>query len=335
MPDICFEKEYKSTMLRIGGAMLMFVALFNVLFLLIPIIGEALDSVLNEKTVYIITDLLNDAAYLFSFLFPAGFFYMISKKKRTEPVMTTVRLDKSFPLMLVGGIAVIIAAAYLNAYIMELFGYSRFMEQVASSEVLDENYKLILMVISTALVPAFCEEFLFRGVILSNLLPYGKATAVITSAMLFGLMHQNAGQILYTTVAGIVLGLVYVRTRSIWGGILLHFFNNLISVAEQLFYDRLDEATASEWCLRLEATLFVLGVVCVIILICAERKKKRDFTRSGFGVVLEPDEGYIERRLEKGAAVKLFFTPTVIVFVCISVAQMLLLILMSLGMLEL
>ena len=45
--------------------------------------------------------------------------------------------------------------------------------------------------LATAVVPLFVEEFLFRGVILSQFRKYGDVFAVIASALLFGLLHRN------------------------------------------------------------------------------------------------------------------------------------------------
>ena len=67
--------------------------------------------------------------------------------------------------------------------------------------LLYENYmpgsSPVLVVLCIVIVPAFCEEFLFRGVVLSNLMPYGKGTAIIVISVPFGLMHGNFYQFLY------------------------------------------------------------------------------------------------------------------------------------------
>ncbi len=331
MNDIKYEKEYKGTLTRIGWAMLMFVLMFNLLIPVGALITELLAGQFDEKTVYIVDSIIQSAAYMLSFSIPAMFFYSISKKHSPKPVWTRVRLDKKFPLMLVGTIAVCLAMAYVNYLVMEFFDYSTFYDLYLPDDPLDENYKLILAVISTALVPALCEEYLFRGVILTNLMPYGKVNAVIISSLLFGLMHQNGGQIIYTTVAGIALGLVYVRTRSLWGGMLIHFFNNLFSVFEQLLTDRLVYDKANMICTIMETVIFVVGVICIIVLICAERRNNRTFDDSGFGVVVEADENYIERPLKRGGIGKMFTSPTILIFLIISVLQMVLYVLLALG----
>lgn len=333
MPNNIYEKDYKNLMLRIGFTMLVFVVLINTLFginseLLAPFFDQRMDG----KSAYIVKSIVSSAIYLAVFLLPAGFFKLISIKRNPRPVFTAVRLDKKFPLMMVASIAVVFSMAYVNSYIMEWVGFDYGM---FASDPIDENYKLILSVISSALVPACCEEYLFRGVILSNVLPYGKTNAVIVSAVMFGLMHQNPAQMLYATAAGIVLGLVYIRTRSIWGSFLIHFFNNLISVIQQMLVDRMAYERANKICMVMEALIIVGGVICAIILLCTEHRRKREFNDSGFGVTLEPDESYVEYSLPGTRASKMFFSPTVIIFIIIACFQMVLYMLLSWGVLTL
>ncbi len=332
MPDNIYEKEYRNLMLRIGFAMLMFVLLINTLFVGSELLGVSFERTMDGKSAYILKSLVHSVTYLAVFLIPVGFFKLISKGRNTRPVYNAVRLTKQFPLMLVASIAVVFSMAYVNSYIMEWAGFNY---DMFASDPIDANYKLILTVISSALVPACCEEYLFRGMVLSNILPYGKTNAIVVSAVLFGLMHQNPAQMLYATAAGIVLGLVYVRTRSIWGGVLIHFFNNLISVIQQMLFDRLVYERASQICMIMEAVLVICGVICAVVLLCTERRRKREFNDSGFGVILEPDEGFTEYPLKGGIATKRFFSPTMIIFIVISCSQMALYMLLSWGVLAL
>ncbi len=71
------------------------------------------------------------------------------------------------------------------------------------------------------------EEFLFRGVILRGLLGGWKPWAAIAiSAALFGVMHLNPAQLPIALATGVVLGWVYVRTRSLGLCMLGHAVNN-------------------------------------------------------------------------------------------------------------
>ncbi|NLW74218.1 MAG: CPBP family intramembrane metalloprotease [Clostridiales bacterium] len=308
------EKEYRGTMLRIGAVMLLFLLLFSSLNYVFYLVDGLLSLFLNAKSEEIVSSLLYAAVYLFSFLFPAAFFYMITKKQEEQRILFEVKLGRAFPLMLFASLAAIFTAAHLNS---DMVGIFDFFEVFPYEVELDYNYQLVLEIISTAIVPAFCEEILFRGAILTNLLPYGKTTAILGSAFLFALMHQNPAQLFYTFVAGVVLGLVYVYTRSIWGGIIIHFFNNLLGIIEALLFERLNAEIASKVATIIEAVLFAAGIISAILLFLRAGKKKRDFSESGFGRVFEADVDYVEKPLDGRRAARLFFAPTVIAFTCI------------------
>lgn len=86
-------------------------------------------------------------------------------------------------------------------------------------------------VVTTAVLPAFCEEFYNRGVLLSATSDmkdgWGKALFL---GVMFGLFHQNIQQFFYTFFAGFVFGIVAMKTKSIWHCVYMHFVNNFLSV---------------------------------------------------------------------------------------------------------
>ncbi len=86
------------------------------------------------------------------------------------------------------------------------------------------------LAITLALVPAICEEFAFRGFILSGLTrDYSRPVAIILSAFLFGFLHVLLSlfqQLFNATLLGVVLALLAYQSRSILPGILFHALNN-------------------------------------------------------------------------------------------------------------
>ena len=75
---------------------------------------------------------------------------------------------------------------------------------------------------------ALSEELLFRGVILTGLRPLGRGGAIVVSALLFTVMH---GLLLPNYfVAGLVLGLAAMATRSILVPISIHLFHNIAAL---------------------------------------------------------------------------------------------------------
>jgi membrane protease YdiL (CAAX protease family) len=88
----------------------------------------------------------------------------------------------------------------------------------------------VAAILGVSMTSAVGEEIVFRGVvyrILEN--TFGTLTALIVSSLLFGLMHStNPGATLFTSTAvaleaGLLLGLAYSATRSLWFPIGVHF----------------------------------------------------------------------------------------------------------------
>lgn len=82
------------------------------------------------------------------------------------------------------------------------------------------------MIMYSCILGPFMEEFLFRGVFLKRARLYGDRTAVVFTALMFGLMHGNLSQFLYAAAIGLIFGYVAVETNGIRYTVLLHIIVN-------------------------------------------------------------------------------------------------------------
>lgn len=100
-------------------------------------------------------------------------------------------------------------------------------KSVLPPEGRDHVFTLVLM----ALSPAICEETLFRGPILRGLgTRVGAGSAIVLTAVLFGLFHLDVYRLLPATLLGILLGYLAHASGSILPAMLAHFCNNAILV---------------------------------------------------------------------------------------------------------
>ena len=90
--------------------------------------------------------------------------------------------------------------------------------------------ELILSILLSAALPAVCEEFLFRGAILSALEPYGTKRAILITSLLFTLLHGSIIGAPGIFILGVVLGMIAVCTGSIYGSIIYHTLHNAITI---------------------------------------------------------------------------------------------------------
>ena len=151
--------------------------------------------------------------------------------------------------------------------VISFFGY-QFGYSEGSGNTSIANFFLQLFLV--AVLPAICEEFIHRGVLLQGIKHIGFKKAIVISSLCFALLHFNIQQVSYAFVIGLILGFVSVVAKNIWPAIIIHFVNNAISVY-------LDFASARGWFLGdflnnlsntiMSSNMTVVFFVCAIILI--------------------------------------------------------------------
>lgn len=133
----------------------------------------------------------------------------------------------------------------------------------------------------------FCEEFVFRGVLygsyrrngrIGNNGCYGNVrnngiSAILLSALLFGLMHMNFNQALYAFGIGIFLALLVEAAGSLWASVFCHMFFNSWqvvlmyvsgSILDKLYGQAVNEAAEQLTTQDLVAALAVYLVIAAI-----------------------------------------------------------------------
>lgn len=110
--------------------------------------------------------------------------------------------------------------------ILVLFGYNY---QSGTSSGSYPFWLFLINIVTTAVLPAICEETAHRGMLLHGLSSYGTTKAIIFSSILFGLMHMNIEQFFYTTAIGFALGYLTTFCDTIYPAIIIHFTNNALS----------------------------------------------------------------------------------------------------------
>lgn len=124
-------------------------------------------------------------------------------------------------------------------------------------------FGFLLTFIATAIVPALVEEFACRGIVLGLLKKYGEGFAIITSSVVFGVMHGNFEQIPFAITVGLILGYVYVKTGSIWASAIIHCVNNSVSVIFSYLSNSVSTSTQNLlYIIYLSVSLFaaILGI---------------------------------------------------------------------------
>lgn len=86
-----------------------------------------------------------------------------------------------------------------------------------------DNLALGIFFFTAAVAAPFFEEFLFRGFLLPSLTRYVPVSAsIVVSSLIFAAAHLSLSEILPLTALGMVLGIVYTRSRNLLAPMLLH-----------------------------------------------------------------------------------------------------------------
>lgn len=95
----------------------------------------------------------------------------------------------------------------------------------------------VVSAITLCVIAPFVEEMLFRGLFLRGFLwNYSPGKAIVLTSLLFGAAHLNVYQFVVASILGLVSGLLYLATRSLWpcilehaiynGGVMLYYFQS-------------------------------------------------------------------------------------------------------------
>ncbi len=154
-----------------------------------------------------------------------------------------------------------------------------------------EGQSLACVLLVIALMPAICEEILFRGFLLGGLRERLSVfqTALVVG-LIFGLYHMYVEKIVIVALLGMVLSLVCIRSGSIYLAMLVHLANNGLSAASikvtklQEFFGLVTEETMTgirfDWKTGAFLVTFVVGLA-LIALTRSSRDKNQQLVVTG------------------------------------------------------
>ena len=178
------------------------------------------------------------------------------------------------------GLAICLGANVLTNFVIELF--KQFGYELTQYDSLKPNHPLecVLLVFSTAVAPAICEEFAMRCTALGALRKHGKAFAVVAVSIVFGLLHGNVIQFVFAFTIGLILGYVTIVTDSVLPAMFIHGFNNGLSVVQDIVKYAADKDASTTVTAVLMVVILVLAVLGLIYLITKkELLPKREQTQ--------------------------------------------------------
>ena len=128
----------------------------------------------------------------------------------------------------------------------------------------------IYLVVAYAILPAICEEFVYRGILCHEYERGGVMRAVVLSSVFFALLHFNLQNLSVYLFAGVILALTLYATRSLFGAMLAHLLYNLFGLFGQRYMSSLYNMTGST-----NFFVFMVALVFLVsgIVFCAEASR--------------------------------------------------------------
>ena len=171
------------------------------------------------------------------------------------------------------------------------------------------------------ILPAVCEEFLFRGVILCAFEACGTRAAIIGTSLLFAFAHMNLLRLPLYFFCSVVLCFAVYVSRSLFASVLLHAIYNVASVYAGVYLSGV--AAHLESFALLFIVMLLLFLICVIFTLSAASRTYRAYADAGLPSDYAPRLRYADR-LRAGASVyfSLPFLLCTLLFACVVILEM-------------
>ena len=145
---------------------------------------------------------------------------VLGAARRTQ---TSLALGAPRARFVLAAILIGVAAWYIDLRIVTWLqppGETKQLEQLV------ERSSLVPSLLAIAVLPAVCEEMVFRGLVARALGRYSLAAGIVGSALVFSAYHLLPIQMIATFPLGLALAVLALRSGSVVPGMIAHLLNN-------------------------------------------------------------------------------------------------------------
>ncbi len=200
--------------------------LVTVVFLAMQVAIKALNN-LEEGNIFIALGIVQ----LLAIGLPCIAYYLLKGKKLEEPVSVIPKRGPQLLFLLFAAVF-FIAGSLLIKFFYFVYGVEASATVNIYNEVFTENSAVrhLEVILSLIIIPAVCEEILFRGILFSEYRKHGTANAIIASALCFSMFHFSATEFPVYLFAGLLFGFTAAVTRSVIPSVALHLLSNTLNI---------------------------------------------------------------------------------------------------------
>lgn len=195
-----------------------------------------------------------------SALFAIPFLLLMMKKDKQKEVAAGILANQAAPLskyVLVAGISIPFSLGLNNLILfMNLAKYSEAYQEAAESFY---SPSFLTQILCLGIISPIVEELIFRGLIFKRLRRrMAVKQAIVMSGLMFGFYHGNLVQMIYGSLAGILLAYLYEKYGSVKAPILAHICMNCVAIV-------LTEAEVFVWMFQNTLRMGAITVACATI----------------------------------------------------------------------
>ena len=179
-------------------------------------------------------------------------------------------------ILYIGVYALMLVVSFI---LMSIFPQSAENTAMTFEELMKQPFVLVVLVMTV--MPAIGEELYFRGLIFGSLRHrYSAVWAIVISSVIFGVFHLSLVKIIPTGMLGACFAYVAYTSGSIYIGMFLHFFNNLVSAISMKYPQQMEKVLPvlmrEELLVSDILILLAVGIVCTAAGVRILRGKKRE-----------------------------------------------------------
>jgi len=259
--------------LALGGAIITYLIVQSFVVTLLAVTGYY--SKFQSDVVFQTAVTIIGVSFMAVFV-PFAIMALVNRKRYAYPVIPNepIKFSKCMMWIAFGMLCCIganITVSYLITALEALFDV-----EFTQGELLEPNsvFGCVMVTVSTAIIPAICEEFAMRCCSLQLLRKYGSGFAVFAVSIVFGLLHGNVIQFIFAFIIGLVLGFITVKTNSIVPAVCIHAFSNGISVTKSVVTYAAGEETANTSVVILYLLWLAAGAISGFVLLLKGAFKK-------------------------------------------------------------
>lgn len=168
------------------------------------------------------------------------------------------------------------------------------------------------VIVALCVIPAICEEFVFRSVLMRDYNKYGARFSIIITSALFAMVHFDISRLVIYFASGILLALTVYITRSVLCSMIVHGLYNVYG----MFFDGWFWSSISRN-VNMTLIVFIFLAVLLVSFLVMFSEAQRLFVDYSIMGLKAPDGYEISKKRHTDEQSKIIAVPLIEVGICV------------------